>query len=291
MTWSSPTGPSRAQAGPARDRKRFGRLDFRAQLHNLLMVVVVLHQFDRWVPVMSMFPTRTKEQLFLLWGASVANAILVLGMSAWLYVHFSGSGLGVMWAVLCIPLGLFLADLATGLVHWGTDTWFDGRSWTRTIGVAREHHIYPQNILHYGPAEHLAFGSYPALMFLAPIALPIMLFSAGGPAAVAAMIVLTIVCCAMLFGTYAHRLGHVRARSRVVRVLQRCHLLLDIGHHRHHHCRDHLTHYCVFNGWANVVCDRIGFWRFLEIVIHRVTGAVPRKDDTHWASEHRSGRL
>ena len=90
-------------------------------------------------------------------------------------------------------------------------------------------------------------------------------------AAVAAMIVLTIVCCAMLFGTYAHRLGHVRARSRVVRVLQRCHLLLDIGHHRHHHCRDHLTHYCVINGWANVVCDRIGFWRFLEIVIHRVT--------------------
>ena len=40
--------------------------------------------------------------------------------------------------------------------------------------------------------------------------------------------------------------------------------------------------YCVVNGWADAVCDRLGVWRGLERVISRMTGAVPRQDDEDW---------
>ena len=35
----------------------------------------------------------------------------------------------------------------------------------------------------------------------------------------------------------------------------------------------------VVNGWANHVCDRLGFWRGLEKLIEMTTGAVPRTHD------------
>ena len=90
----------------------------------------------------------------------------------------------------------------------------------------------------------------------------------------------------MVFGSHAHRLGHVRTKSRVVRLLQRFHFLLSPAYHKVHHSGRHDIRYCVINGWANAVCDRLGFWRALERLVYAVTGAVPRHNDREWFSRY-----
>jgi ubiquitin-conjugating enzyme E2 variant len=234
-----------------------------------------------------MFGTRSKEQLALLCSAAGGNMLLILAMMAWLVTQLPVSGLGPGGVILSILLGLFMGDFVTGIFHWATDTWFDGRVWARTIAIAREHHVAPQSILEYDAAEYLGFGSFPSCLLVGPVALGIMIFAAPGPFVAGTMIVLFIVACVFLFGTYAHSLGHRRPDSLLVRRLQRLHLLIDIEHHRVHHCDGHLSRYCVFNGWANFVCDSTKFWRGLEFAVQAVTGAVPRANDHAWAERYR----
>lgn len=98
---------------------------------------------------------------------------------------------------------------------------------------------------------------------------------------------LTIFLCAqvsvfMFFGSHAHRLGHVRTESRIIRLLQRFRFLMSPAYHKVHHSGPKDIRYCVINGWANAPCDRIGLWRALERLVFVVTGAVPRCNDGEW---------
>ncbi len=61
-----------------------------------------------------------------------------------------------------VILGYFASDFASGLVHWGMDTWFSERMFGRAVVIAHEHHIYPQTILGYSFLEDLALGSAPS---------------------------------------------------------------------------------------------------------------------------------
>jgi ubiquitin-conjugating enzyme E2 variant len=74
----------------------------------------------------------------------------------------------------------------------------------------------------------------------------------------------------LLFGMHFHNLAHKPARSAVMRLAQRLHLVCPPAHHWVHH-HNHTIHYCVVNGWANYVCDGLGVWRALECVIAPIT--------------------
>jgi plasmanylethanolamine desaturase len=90
----------------------------------------------------------------------------------------------------------------------------------------------------------------------------------------------------MLFGTSFHNLAHRPARSAIMRLAQRLHLVCPPSHHWVHH-RNQTIHYCVVNGWANYVCDGLYVWRGLERVIQALTGIVPRADDLEWQRHYR----
>lgn len=230
--------------------------------------------------------TRKVEPLYLAcdgvqtcftWLGAFLNGALILWCSFWLVTHYAGIEVGWIYFFAAFFVGLFLTDFMSGLVHWGTDTWFDEIQLERVVSIAREHHIYPHHITGYGFRDYVGYSSWPTVLVVAPILLPLTLSGEPSDSLYLATFVLTEVSVFMIFGSYTHRLGHMRTRSRVARLLQRYRLIISPAYHKVHHSGLHDIRYCVFNGWANPLCDRLRFWRLLESLISFVTGAAPQR--------------
>lgn len=213
------------------------------------------------------------------WFGIVANFMLVFWCALWLGRNCGVVGGLEYWLLPSVLAGLFLADFFSGFVHWFTDTWLDEIVGGRVIAIAREHHLYPHHVVGYGFRDYVAYSSWPSILVIGPILLFLTLAVAASPVVFNLVGIFSIVAAIMSFGTHAHRLGHRRATSRIVLFLQGAKLLMSPQHHARHHRANHDIRYCVVNGWANHVCDRVGFWRGLERLIEATTGAVPRAHD------------
>lgn len=231
---------------------------------------------------------RDRDSILICWLGIVANAALIAWTGIWVARAFVPYAPGPSVLGLTTLVALFVADWLSGFVHWLTDTWFDERRLSSLISIAREHHIYPHHILAYGFCDYVAYSSWPTVVLVGPISLLLTLGLTSSTATFEAVLICLIVSATMFFGTYAHRLGHRRSNNRLVRWLQRRHLLIDPQYHSLHHRGNHDTHYCVINGWANIVCDRIGFWRLAERLIERISGAAARHNDHQWFDRFRS---
>lgn len=220
----------------------------------------------------------------------LVGATLLLGMLclelAWLVAALPE--LGAMRAALALGLGtfagLFIADLISGAAHWAFDTWFDEGHplFHRMVLVVREHHIAPQEMFRYPFYNDTGQLSVLALALSAPIAGPILLRAAPSIAAASALWACALASLCFVFMLEFHKCGHRKPARGVLGLLQRSRLLLSPDHHWRHHRDTYDTHYCLINGWADVVMDALGGWRLLERGIHRVTRAVPRASDDRW---------
>lgn len=214
------------------------------------------------------------------------NGLLVGLCAAYLVSAYAAVDPSPVVTVAAILTGYFLSDVASGLVHWATDTWFSEREFGRLIAIAREHHTHPSHILGYRFLENATLGSAPSAFFIGPIAILIALLPRSG-FLYAAMIVCFLISLTLLFGTSLHNIGHRKVKSPILKIAQKLRLVITPAYHHVHHAGDQTTRYCTVNGWANPLLDRIGFWRGLEQFISGVTGAVPRKDDVRWQSHYR----
>ncbi len=167
-------------------------------------------------------------------------------------------------AVLWCSLGLCLADLISGVVHWAADTYgsehmpiFGG--FVRTF---REHHTAPLNITRHDFIE----TNGDVFIFSSPVYLLLLLF-VENPFALSSIF-------GVFLGSYTnsqiHKWAHLAERPRWVRALQRLRLFLSAEHHQRHHRGAHTTHYCITTGWMNAILDRIHFFRILEWLLVRV---------------------
>jgi ubiquitin-conjugating enzyme E2 variant len=239
-------------------------------------------------PVRVLYPKADFVQIAGCWMAIFANAALIAWCFVWVGSAFGSLAPGPLQFAAMLVVGLFLADWFSGFVHWATDTWFDEIMLERLISIAREHHIYPRHILGYGFRDYVAYSSWPTVFLIGPICLLFTLALPRWTVTFDGALICLVVAVAMFFGTYAHRLGHRQSDSRIVRWLQRHHMLISPAYHARHHRANHDTHYCVINGWANIVCDRIGFWRWAERLVERVLGATPRRSDHQWFARFRA---
>jgi hypothetical protein len=213
------------------------------------------------------------------------NIAVVLFCLTYLCFGYKSSGVTPPYIAASVLVGYFLADFASGLVHWGVDTWFSEEQFGRAILIAREHHTHPQNILGYGFLEQATLGSAPSAVVIGPIAIATALI--GGSGGYLLMIVWAVCSMCLLFGTSFHNLGHRRSKSVLIRAAQKMRLVVSPEHHWAHHREGQLIRYCAVNGWANYLCDKFGVWRKLERWVHAATGAVPRGDDDEWQRFHR----
>jgi hypothetical protein len=182
------------------------------------------------------------------------------------------------WAPLAVVAGMTAADFASGLIHWGADTW--GRDDYPVIGHRllvpfRVHHVNPDDFLRRrfidtnGDVAFLTIFGLAALAGL-PLDRPW-----SGPVALFGL----AFCFIGSLTNQIHQWAHMPRPPRVVRVLQAAGLLLSPAEHTQHHARPYDCRYCITTGWCNRPLEAIGFFRVFEAAITRLTGVEPRHDD------------
>ncbi len=179
--------------------------------------------------------------------------------------------------LLGLLLGLLWADVVTGVVHWACDSWGDEQTpWlgSALIRAFREHHREPREILEHDWIEVNGEVAAAALVALGLLSVaPIHRFVAAAPLLYALMLGLIIgVGCA----NQLHQWAHAIHPPAIVRALQVLGLVLTPQRHDRHHRASHARAYCISTGWSNTALDALGFWRGLEAIVSRLTGAKPR---------------
>jgi ubiquitin-conjugating enzyme E2 variant len=182
----------------------------------------------------------------------------------------------VGWGALVVSaiLGLVIADVISGIVHWladrygHVDTPFFGEQF---ILPFRAHHLYPEDMTKLGFVVNNGNSCLLAGIFLAfvvfvlpPIESSFSLFLIGATG--------------LFFSLFAgitnlfHMWAHSKTVPAWVRWLQVRRLILSPKHHEVHHTSPYAQHYCITCGWINGWLDRIRFFERLEKIIFQIFG-------------------
>jgi len=177
------------------------------------------------------------------------------------------------WPGWLLPMaglvGILIADLGSGLVHWFCDSVFEED--TPLVGPLiihpfREHHRDPLAMTQHGFLE--VTGN--SCLILAPVLLGgLWLLPPPGPAAPGtgfAHGVLLGFSFAAFWTNQLHKWAHAPTAPGAVAWLQRRRLVLPPSAHGQHH-RPGGHAYCVLTGWMNAPLDAVAFFPTLERVM------------------------
>jgi len=187
---------------------------------------------------------------------------------------FAGAWLPLLGGALA---GVLVADFATGIVHWGCDSWGDARTpWVGPglIASFRAHHRDPSAMLDHDWIEVNGEVATAAAAAFALMTLPISQAWLSEHAFAAAFGWAGVSCGAL--ANQLHQWAHLPRPPLAVRGLQRAGLILSRKRHGAHHRAPNTNAYCISTGWSNALLDAIRFWRGLERSITWLTGAEPR---------------
>jgi ubiquitin-conjugating enzyme E2 variant len=227
---------------------------------------------DGAVGVVVAAPSYSPVFRLLEWMALI-NFVVMSGWLGWKLWPFVDE----RWPVIGVAtlLAVLAMDLFAGFLHWAGDTWGSVR-WpligSTVIRSFREHHVDPESITRHDPVEVNATNAMIAVPFL----------SGGlwlGPDGYFGAVFLLMFSVTGVATNQIHLWAHRRHNPWWVRALQRTRIVLSPEAHAHHHARPYTDHYCITTGWLNSALATIRFWRVLEWLISRITGAVPRDED------------
>eukprot|EP00877_Chromochloris_zofingiensis_P007580 jgi/Chrzof1/3075/Cz12g10230.t1_FADA[v5.2] len=184
----------------------------------------------------------------------------------------SGSDAGIIVAAFVVAY--ILADLGTGIYHWGVDNYGDGTTpvFGRQIAAFQGHHQKPWTITQrqFCNNVHQVFkpAAFPSACVLAVSHWMPLWAQAFLPS------FLFLVCMSQQFHAWSHMKkselpGYIIA-------LQDAHILISRKAHGAHHKPNFDGNYCIVSGLWNPVLDNSGFFRWLEEVIAAGTGVEPR---------------
>lgn len=180
------------------------------------------------------------------------------------------------------------ADFISGLFHWMGDTWGDpgmpvlGQAFIKPF---RDHHVDQLEITRHDFLEVNGNNCFISLPFaLGAHCLPFDDHWFWFFSSIFLGIFVSFIFCTNQF----HKWSHMEDAPAVVKWLQDKHLILPPGHHSIHHAAPYATHYCITVGWMNGPLAAIGFYRRLERLVTKLTGAVPRESDAKIAAANAS---
>ncbi len=213
----------------------------------------------RWLPVL-------EASAIALFAALAAS----LGWRLW-----TTAGVESWWVIaISVPIAFLLADLASGMVHWFCDTFFEEDSAAGRIFIApfREHHRDPMALTRHGFLERNGNSSLAAVPPLGGAwwaEWP----AAGSTLEIFGASVLLFLAVAVLVTNEIHRWAHSVAPPRAALWMQRRGLILSPNGHALHHATGS-TAYCITLGWLNGPLDRMGFFDWSERALAAL--GVPR---------------
>jgi len=192
--------------------------------------------------------------------------------------------LSTLWIIaFACGFSMILADLFSGLLHWGADTWgtlqtpFVGKSFIRSF---REHHVDPYRITHHDIIEtngDNCMATVPALILASFVTI-----RPGNNGDLFIVSFLTILCIWVSLTNQIHKWAHTRKPSAVIGILQQVRFILSRKDHQVHHHTPFDRYYCITTGWMNPLLGSIAFWKRMENFISAATNEKPRKDDAFW---------
>lgn len=176
-------------------------------------------------------------------------------------------------------LGYFVADIASGVVHWFCDTFFHED--TPVIGRAlirpfREHHIDPLAITRHDFFEINGNSCLALLPLVTAVLIP------GEPRAGEAVPVLFAQSAVVAFAlaTFAtnqfHKWAHQPRPAAVVRWLQAIGIVLSPAHHSRHHSRPYRQAFCITAGWFDPLLDHARIFERIEHAVRPVPSNTSR---------------
>lgn len=219
-------------------------------------------------------------------GCIVAATGLLMASAARLIVT---SPVLEWWLVLVVLAGAVFADVLSGLIHWSADTWG-----SQEIPVLGKRFLRPFRVHHVNPDDFLRRDFVNTNGDVAMVTLPFLALSLGWPIdtpldRTIATFLLSL--SAMGLPTnQVHQWAHRPQPPRAVRWLQRYGIILSRGAHDRHHQAPYATNYCIANGWCNRAMAALDVLPRLERLVTRLTGRLPRRDDTHFQEVIEAGR-
>eukprot|EP01117_Protostelium_nocturnum_P004704 TRINITY_DN1704_c0_g1_i1.p1 TRINITY_DN1704_c0_g1~~TRINITY_DN1704_c0_g1_i1.p1 ORF type:complete len:295 (+),score=74.49 TRINITY_DN1704_c0_g1_i1:102-887(+) len=217
-------------------------------------------------------------------GEYVSVILFVLFISITLKNILMATPLSSYWILLvALFAGMVLADIYSGLVHWGADTWggldtpFVGQTFIRSF---REHHVDPFRITVHDVIETNGDNCLTTVPVLG--ALTLFNVSSDSPSSIFIISFLVSTCIWISLTNQIHKFAHMRKPPGWVSLLQDKGFILSRKDHQVHHHTPFDRYYCITTGWLNPVLGSIGFWKRMEQSISQFTGLQPRADDAKW---------
>jgi hypothetical protein len=210
----------------------------------------------------------------------LSGILATVATGSWLVLRLSSArAVPVWWFPLTCLLGLLGADLMSGIIHWGFDTWGDldtpliGKLAIRTF---RQHHVDPTIMLRHDFVETNGHNITLALVLTSS---GLWAVPAEGASASALFTGLSLLAMAIFVSltSQIHKWAHTPTPPRLVVWLQRARLVLSPEHHAQHHVSPHLRNYCITVGWFNGLLTALGVFERAERLIEWATGVVPRR--------------
>jgi palmitoyl-[glycerolipid] 3-(E)-desaturase len=183
--------------------------------------------------------------------------------SAAIHIITPSELLGVVFTVM---LSVIIGDFGTGVFHWSVDNY--GSIKTPVFGSVcaafQGHHVTPWTITFRSFANNvykICYGTIPALLLLT-----------ASPLGPLSRVFFSLFITWWMVSQELHKYSHMRTTPRWVKVLQDAGVILSKKEHGLHHTSPFEGHYCILTGVCNGVLDRTNFFRFLEVVVFKLTG-------------------
>lgn len=205
-------------------------------------------------------------------GLALMGGLLAVGA---VQVHDAPSAAA---AVAAAASGYLVADLLSGVYHWGVDNYGDGSTpvFGSQIAGFQAHHQRPWTITERQFANNVHKVFKPALPFAGACLAASPLLPAWASVFFSTATFFTVM--SQQFHAWSHMKGSELPQAVIA--AQDAGLLISRKAHGAHHKAPFEGNYCIVSGFWNPILDQDGsedgFFRRLERVVHTTTGVEPR---------------